>query len=260
MGRSSKFAELAAAYDTGGALSFRNKLINAAFTVNQRGYVSGTNTSTANQYTLDRWRVVTSGQNLTLASTGNVYTITAPAGGVEQIIEGINLTTGSYVLNWTGTATATVGGAAVVKGGTVSVTGGSNLTIRFTGGTVSQPQFEQGIEPTLFENRPVGLELSLCQRYYEAGQVPFTYAPPSGGAYYTAMMTPIIFKATKTSTSYNMSYSGIQVYAGGTPTNYTGTVSTVTPSAGSATIYLSTTVTNNHGFAGGAWACDGELV
>jgi hypothetical protein len=39
----------------------RNLVINGNFAINQRAYVSGAATSGANQYTLDRWRVVTSG-------------------------------------------------------------------------------------------------------------------------------------------------------------------------------------------------------
>ena len=150
----------------GAEFGMRNRLINAQGIINQRGYVSGTATSGANQYTLDRWRVVTSGQNLTFTTTNNVTTFTAPAGGVEQVIEGVNLESGTYNLNWTGNATATVGGTSVANGGSISVTGGTNLTIRFTGGTFSLPQFEKGTQATPFEWRPYGQELALCQRYY----------------------------------------------------------------------------------------------
>jgi acyl-coenzyme A thioesterase PaaI-like protein len=149
-----------------GGFSFRNRLMNAQGLVNQRGYVSGTATTSANQYTLDRWRVVTSGQNLTFSTSANQVTFTAPAGGVEQVIEGLNLESGTYVLNWEGTATATVGGTAVAKGGTVTVVGGTNTTVRFIGGTFIRPQFEAGSVATPFERRPYGTEFTLCQRYY----------------------------------------------------------------------------------------------
>ena len=85
------------------------------------------------------------------------------------MIEGINILSGTYVLNWTGTATATVNGSAVVKGGTVALTGGANCTVRFSNGTFSLPQLEPGGLPTVFEGRSHGLELALCQRYGEAG-------------------------------------------------------------------------------------------
>jgi len=147
------------------SLAFRNKLINATFAVNQRQYVSATNTSGANEFTLDRWKVVTSGQNISFSDSGGVRTVTAPAGGMEQVIEGATLLTGTHTLNWTGTATATVDGNAVLKGGTFSVTAGTNCTVRFTGGTVSKPQLEFGDTLTMFESRPITIETMLCQRY-----------------------------------------------------------------------------------------------
>jgi hypothetical protein len=152
----------------GGPLSgFRNLIINGNPTINQRAYVSGTNTGGANEYTLDRWRVVTSGQNITFSTTAGVCTVTAPAGGVEQVIEGASILGGTYVLSWTGTATATVNGGAVAKGGTVTLTGGSNATVRFSSGTFTKVQLEPGSVAMPFEERPIGVELQLCQRYYE---------------------------------------------------------------------------------------------
>jgi hypothetical protein len=164
------------ALSAGVTLSFRNKLINALGAINQRAYVSGTATGGANQYTLDRWRVVTSGQNLTFSTSGIITTMTAPAGGLEQVIEGNNIEGGVYTLSWTGTATATVNGSAVTNGGqTSSLTAGSNVTIRFTSGTVSLPQFEKATTTTSFEYRPYAYELLLAQRYYE------TFGYHSGG-------------------------------------------------------------------------------
>ena len=162
-------------------LGVRNAIINGNPIINQRGYVSGTATSGANQYTLDRWRVVTSGQSITWTDSGNVRTVTAPAGGVEQVIEGINLITGTYTLNWTGTATATVAGNAVAKGGNVSITGGTDTTVRFSSGTVSLVQFEPGTVATPFERRSYGQELSLCQRYYEIAGTRLTTSSAAGG-------------------------------------------------------------------------------
>ena len=152
----------------GGPLAgMRNLLINGNPIINQRGYVSGTATSGVNEYTLDRWRVVTSGQSITFTDSANVRTVTAPAGGIEQVIEGLNILSGTYVLNWTGTATATVDGTSVAKGSTVTLTGGTNATVRFIGGTFSLPQLEPGTVATPFERRSYGQELALCQRYYQ---------------------------------------------------------------------------------------------
>ena len=151
----------------GGPLAgFRNVIINGNPTINQRGYVSGTATSGANQYTLDRWRVVTSGQNISFTDSANVRTVTAPAGGCEQVVEGLSILSGTYTLSWTGTATATVAGSAVSNGGNVSLTGGTNTTVRFSSGTFSKVQLEPGTVATPFEQRPVATVLALCQRYY----------------------------------------------------------------------------------------------
>jgi len=135
----------------GGPLAgFRNLLINGNPTINQRAYVSGTNTTGANQYTLDRWRVVTSGQNITFSDSAGVRTVTAPAGGVEQVIEGGSIIGGTYTLSWTGTATATVNGVACLNGGNVTLTGGADSTVRFIGGTFSLAQLEAGTTATPF--------------------------------------------------------------------------------------------------------------
>jgi hypothetical protein len=161
-----------AQFQVNGLISGVNAIINGNPIINQRGYASGTATTTANQYTLDRWKVVTSGQSITWTDSGNVRTVTAPAGGVEQVIEGINLITGTYTLNWTGTASATIAGTSVAKGGNVSITGGTDTTVRFSSGTFSLVQFESGTAVTPFERRSYGQELALCQRYFETSYPP----------------------------------------------------------------------------------------
>ncbi|MBB3639788.1 hypothetical protein [Variovorax atrisoli] len=181
----------------GSVITFRNLLINSNFSINQRGYVSGTATGTANQYTLDRWRVVTSGQNISFGSASPDRIVTAPAGGMEQVIEGAAIEGGVYTLSWAGTATATVNGAAITNGGnTAALTAGANVTVRFTGGTVDKPQFERGTKVTPYERRPPGLELLLAQRYYEVGQGEVSGNGPTGIEY----ASRVHFKATKRAT------------------------------------------------------------
>jgi hypothetical protein len=192
---------------TVGYNGFKNRLINAQGLINQRAYVSGTATSGANQYTVDRWRVVTSGQNLTFSTSANVVTFTAPAGGVEQVIEGLNLETATYVLSWTGTATATVAGSSVANGGTVSITGGTNTTVRFTNGTFSLPQLEKGSNATSFDYRPFATELSLCQRYFQRySYIVDFHGSGLGVSTYTpvvAIVLPVPMRATPTVTTSN---------------------------------------------------------
>lgn len=152
----------------GGQLAgLRNKIINGSFRVNQRGYVSGTAT-TAGQYTLDRWKVTGTG-GVTFSTTSNKTTVTIPSGQtIQQVIEGSNLETGTYILSWEGTAQGRIGSGSYGASGavTASITGGVNTTIEFNTGTVSLVMFEKSSKPTPFEQIPVALELILCQRYY----------------------------------------------------------------------------------------------
>lgn len=144
----------------------RNVIINGSGRVNQRGYTSGAATSGANQFTLDRWFVVTSGQSLSFTGDNSRRLMTAPAGGVRQVVEGANIVGGDYVLNWDGTASATVNGTARTKGEVFTLPANTNVVVAFAGGTFTDVQLERGTVPTAFERRHVGQELLLCQRYY----------------------------------------------------------------------------------------------
>jgi len=152
-------------------LSARNAIINGNFGINQRG-VSGTVTLAAGAYGHDRWKAGASGCTYTFATSGNVTTLTISAGSLIQVIEGINLFDGTYVLSWTGTAQGKIGAGSFGNSGiTGSVTGGTDLNIEFDTGTVSLVQFEQGTVATPFEHRFIGHELSLCQRYHQEALV-----------------------------------------------------------------------------------------
>jgi hypothetical protein len=190
-------------YASASSTGYRNALINANPIINQRGYTSGTATTTANQYTLDRWRVVSSGQSISWSDSNNTRTITAPSGGVEQVIEGASLLSGTYTLNWTGTATATIGGTSIAKGGNVSLTGNVDAVLRFSSGTFSLPQLEFGSIATTFERRPYGQELALCQRYFEVLNGRCVTSAKSGISDYTRWF----FKATKRVTP-TIAYAG----------------------------------------------------
>jgi hypothetical protein len=111
---------------------------------------------------------------------------------MEQVVEGTTVLGAIYTLSWIGTATATVNGSAVVNGGQVTLTGGSDVTVRMIGGTWNLLQLERGSAATTFEYRPVAAELAMCMRYYErlvfaetavlgAVAVGINFSPPSGG-------------------------------------------------------------------------------
>jgi hypothetical protein len=214
--------DLANSVNTGPLAGFRNLIINGNPVINQRGYVSAAATSGANQYTVDRWRVVTSGQNLTFTTTAGVCTATAPAGGVEQVVEGASIIGGSYTLNWEGTATATIDGNAVAKGGVVTLTGGSNATVRLTGGTFTRVQLEPGRIATAFEERPRGIELLLCQRYYEKG---FAGQTRNHGTATASVSHTMYFKVPKRATPVcGVALGAIQVATVDSLTTYQGSI------------------------------------
>lgn len=152
----------------GGALAgLRNRIINGNFGVNQRTYVSGAAVGTG-LYGHDRWKMAASADTYTFSTTANVTTVTIPASKVlQQVIEGANLESGTYTLSWTGTAQGKIGaGSYGASGITGVIVGGTNTTIEFGPGTVSKVQLEFGSTATVFEQRPIGMERSLCQRYF----------------------------------------------------------------------------------------------
>ena len=191
-----------------GGFDFRNKIINGNTRINQRGYVSGAAT-TAGQYTLDRWKVTGTG-GITFSTTNNKTTITIPSGQtIQQVIEGLNLDTGTYVLSWEGTAQGRVNSGSYGASGavTASVTGGTNTTIEFNAGTVTNIQFEQGTVVTPFERRDYGRELMMCQRYFQKTGVTWIVNAANTDS---TCFHPVAMRATPTVSGGGAGY----VYAG----------------------------------------------
>ena len=175
--------------NTGPIGGLRNRIINGNFGINTRGYGSGAAVG-AGLYGHDRWKMAASGDTYTFSTVNNVTTVTIPAGKVlQQVIEGLNLETGTYTLSWSGTAQGKIGsGSYGASGITGAITGGTNTTIEFGPGTVSKVQLEFGSTATAFEQRPIGLERVLCDRY--ARTVIAGYGGPSiNGANNTAYIS-----------------------------------------------------------------------
>ena len=151
----------------GGAIGTKNVIIDGNFNVNQR-VVSGTVTLAAGAYGHDRWKGGASGCTYTFATVENVTTLTISAGSLVQVVEGLNLQSGTYTLSFLGTAQGKInGGSYSASGVTGTATGGTNMTIEFNTGTLSLVQLEKGSTATAFDYRPYGTELALCQRYYQ---------------------------------------------------------------------------------------------
>jgi hypothetical protein len=160
----------------GEAIGFRNRLRNATFAVNQRT-VSGAVTLAAGAYGHDGVKAGASGATYTFATTGLDTTLTVTAGSLILPIEAGMTEGGAYTLSQAGTAQARIwqgtgsSGSGSYAAGVQTVSGLSVATqtnVEFSSGTVLRPQFEPGAVATAFERRPPGIELALCQRYYQA--------------------------------------------------------------------------------------------
>jgi len=162
--------------------SFRNRIINGNLSnpINQRGAASIT---ASTGYTYDRWYY-----------DGSTY--------LYQGIEDKNVNNGTYVISWEGSGInaawkvstdttagngpdATTGFTSVSNGGTFTVNEGTeyskHLWIRFDGtlANLDKVMVEEGTVATPFEHRPISVELSLAQRYYQ--QIDFNWT--NGGVF-----------------------------------------------------------------------------
>jgi hypothetical protein len=182
----------------GNATLLKNRLIDAGFIINQRGYVSNTALS-AGTYAHDRWKAGASGctYTFTQGSAGVPIVITITAGSLQQIIEGCNMPDGgTFTLSWTGTAQGRVNGGGYSTSPLIvtSLTAGANCTVEFNTGTCSFPQLEVGTSATGFEYRQYGQELALCQRYFEKSFEVTT--APANGLYTTGCMSYVCYTDT----------------------------------------------------------------
>lgn len=148
----------------GGPLAgFRNAIGNPRFFINQPN-TAFNQTLGANAQYVDYWKAGAAGCTLTVSA--GIATITA--GSLVQIVESLDLVSGrTYVISWSGTATCTIDGVAKNKGDTIVATS-ANITVAFSGGTLTEAQLEPGSTVTPFEKRPQGIELAICKWRFEA--------------------------------------------------------------------------------------------
>lgn len=243
----------------GAPVGFRNRLRNASFAINQRG-VSGTVTLAAGAYGHDGVKAGASGATYTFATSGIDTTLTVTSGSLILPIESSSIEGGVYTLSQTGTAQARVwqgtgytgsGSYASAPFVTSSLSSATQTNVEFSTGTILRPQFEPGTVATSFERRPLGVELSLCQRYFETGYVNkwWGYA---GGAYGAFGGPNAIFKVTKR-TNPTMSISGSIIYTN--CSNFTWDLQ----STNEYSWYVTITATGPFCIGGFTWVANAEL-
>jgi hypothetical protein len=122
----------------------------------------------------------------TTTITGDTFGTWLTNTGTGLILR-INIGAGSTFL---GTAGSWSASNLLGATGAVQLIGTLNATLKITG-----VQIEVGNIATPFERRPIGLEIVLCQRYYESGtMLSIPAVSPSAGVFFAA---PISFRVTK---------------------------------------------------------------
>lgn len=191
----------------------KNLLINADFRVNQRVYVSGTATAAADEYTLDRWRVLVLGESITFATLGAVNEITCPAGGLGQKIEDLNVRGGPYTISWEGTATCKVNGVSRANGESFTLPDDTLADVVFYSGTLVFVQLEEGSIRTDNEFRHISEEKTMCARYYQQYSKGTT-AHTIGGAISSQKIREAFTFASEMRVAPAVSFSAVQDGAG----------------------------------------------
>lgn len=158
----------------GGLASFRNRLRNAALSINQRG-VSGTVTLAAGAYGHDACKAGASGCTYTFAQSGLDTTITISAGSLIMPVETNLIEGGTYRVSqagnaqarvWQGTGYTGSGSYAAAPFTTASLTANTQTNVEFSTGTILRPQLEPGSAESAFERRPPAVEMAICQYYF----------------------------------------------------------------------------------------------
>jgi hypothetical protein len=180
----------------------RNRLHNAGFSINQRGYTSGTALA-AGAYAHDRWKAGSGGCTYTFTQTQPFTTITITAGSLQQIVEAMNVEGGTYTLSWTGTAQGRVN-AGTYAASPVTVAGlavNTAITVEFNAGTLGRIQLEIGNVATPLEKPDPQQDLAKCQRFYQLGQT-VNWGSANGASSLTmSHPLPVPMRATPTMTN-----------------------------------------------------------
>jgi flagellar hook assembly protein FlgD len=157
--------------------------------------VSGTVVLSAGEYGHTMWKAGSGGCTYTFATLNGVTTITISAGTLLQIIEGVILQSGDYILSWDGTAQAQIDiGGFAVSPITKTIVGATNTTIEFGTGTVSRVKFEIGTIVTNWLNQKPNEILEEVNRYYWSSLGDSAFAAIASGDCSTTTLARVIIE------------------------------------------------------------------
>lgn len=201
--------------------------------------------------TLSFWAKADASKNIAVEFVQQFGTGGSPSAAVS----GIGVTTCALTTTWKYfTVTASI---PSISGKTLGTNNDNSLAVNFwfdagssfnartnslgqQSGTfdIAQVQLEAGLSATPFEQRPIGMELSLCQRYFEKtfpletapannlgsgiGEVFFS-SPTAGGGFTNNMYFSYVFKVTKRGTT-TVTWYNTRSATAGTLSTYDATV------------------------------------
>ena len=207
--------------NTPNTFAYKNLLIDAGFTINQRGYVSAA-TLASGAYGHDRWKAGASGGDYSFTQLASNTQITIASGkSLIQVVEDKNVSGTSYVLSWEGTAQARYAVNSATPAGSYAAspivitgqTAGTTMSVEFNTGTLSKPQLELGAVATSFDQRAYSQELAMCQRYYTTGQGDCVGTGVSGTIGVVNTSFPVTMRTAPTITVSTNPYSENPWYA-----------------------------------------------
>ena len=207
-------------------LAGRNLIRSGNGIINQR-VVSGTVTLAAGAYGHDGFKGGANGCTYTFATSGVDTVFTISAGSLLQVIESASVFTSSVWLGWFGTSTARIwqgsasgtyaaGSPLAMRTGTINtllVTGLSLATatsVEFSTGTLGFVQCEEaipGVGPTPFERRHPAIDLALCQRYYESGNVSLLASSAASGNFLSLYVPFKVSKRGAPTMGFTLTYN-----------------------------------------------------
>ena len=128
--------------------------------------------------------------------------MTAISGGTFTVSSSLSRYSTTYTLP----ASAQNGVAMTISPTAGPLTAGQTITL-------GNAQLEAGSVATPFEQRPIGAELALCQRYYQTAQGMFSGNVSAGGTYYCLTATPLM-RSTPTIVGTNYSINQFSATVG----------------------------------------------